>query len=210
MRPLGCSFIGLLALCSIARLAQPQPSVLTRDDALAAVDLGQHGDPRPYLLHHASAIEGDVTPVVVGAVFTPFLRVALAARRARERNAPVKVEDLQVQWGSPVVYVALRWYCCDSPDPAAFDPFGHFDFTFGLRQREERTLGLRPPLEVFRGTDVLDEFGGTLPYNDVVLVAVYPLASLHAGTEFVISRRVNGATFTRIGRVTAENYVAWR
>ena len=58
------------------------------DEAIAWGMRDAPNDPAPYLLHHLRAAPERVNPVVVGAVYTPFLRVALAAKAARTDGRP--------------------------------------------------------------------------------------------------------------------------
>ena len=62
-----------------------QPTTLSPTDIEDAIRLGWYHDPEPYLLRGpglpwAKTTEGRVT---VGAVYTPFIRVALASKAAR-------------------------------------------------------------------------------------------------------------------------------
>ena len=71
----------LVVACAL--LATPvragSTGTLTSKQIDEAIEWGMNGDPAPYLLHHAGP-PGRVNPVIVGAVYTPFLRVALAVR----------------------------------------------------------------------------------------------------------------------------------
>src|SRR5207249_1674417 len=90
-----------------------------------AIAWGVDGDPTPYLLHHTGH-PGKVNPVIVGAIYTPFLRVALAAKAARIEGRTFSPSDLTPKLVEPVIYVAFRWYCCVDPDHgsdlATWDP----------------------------------------------------------------------------------------
>jgi hypothetical protein len=221
----GCILAGVNAVGS------PQMSALTPKDVADAISWGLNGQPRPYLLYHMTggtaarpATVAAESPIV-GAVYTPFLRVALAARNARLAGHTFGEQDITPQLAEPVVYVAFRWYCCDAdrPDPSTFDPFVPFDYQIAERGKEQFLANWShlsaAPLWVSRDIALLSHFGGDLPYRDVVLVAGYPLSVLKGpNTAFVIYRKLdqNGSyqyitkEQIRIGRVRAEDYSNWR
>src|SRR5579871_1092548 len=68
-------------------------SRLTPRDINEAIEWGLNGDPVPYLLHHLGE-PGRVNPVIVGAVYTPFLRVALAAKAASQAGRSFAERDV--------------------------------------------------------------------------------------------------------------------
>jgi hypothetical protein len=196
---------------------------LTSKEIDEAIEWGMNGDPAPYLLHHAGQ-PGRVNPVIVGAVYTPFLRVALAAKVARQAGRTFAQSDVSQSLIEPVAYIALRWYCCDRDrnDPASFDPLTPFDYK--IAAPGDRVLrpnsGLRvttSPVWTTRDVSLLASFGGDLPYRDVVLVAAYPMSVFSTACDFVIyrelpSRTVPEGRYTelRIGRVTPEDLTRWR
>jgi len=113
-------------LFSAPLVAQPSPT-LTPKDIDEAIQWGLTSAPSPYLLHHEDGRPGSgVNSVIVGAIYTPFLRVALAAKAARDKREDFTSADVQGPWIEPVVYVAFRWYCCVDADhgnePATWDP----------------------------------------------------------------------------------------
>ena len=114
----------LLLVSGVASVSA-QPTTLSPKDIEDAILLGWYHDPEPYLLRGpgkpgAPTSEGRAT---VGAVYTPFIRVALASKAARLTGRPFERSDVSSQLLEPVVYVVLRWYCCDheQPDPTTFD-----------------------------------------------------------------------------------------
>ena len=69
----------LVAICSAA---EAQPSTLTGEKDIAeAIEWGISGDPQPYPLRFIER-PGRVNPLVIGRIYTPFVRVALAAQAA--------------------------------------------------------------------------------------------------------------------------------
>jgi hypothetical protein len=197
---------------------------LTPKDIDEAIEWGMKGDPSPYLLHHAGQ-PTKMNPAIVGAIYTPFLRVALAAKAAREARRSFTARDVPPSLVEPVAYVALRWYCCDrdhGTDPANFDPSTPFDYKIvvpGARVlRANSSLQVTAsPLWVRRDVSLLASFGGDLPYRDVVLVAAYPMSVLSAPCDFVIYREFPSRnlpqgrdTELRVGRVAPEDVSRWR
>jgi hypothetical protein len=120
------AWVGCAVLFAAPLVAQPS-STLTPKDIHEAIEWGLTGDPSPYLLHHQDGRTGNgVNSVIVGAVYTPFLRVALAAKAARDKREDFTPADVKAAWIEPVVYVAFRWYCCVDRDhgdnPAEWNP----------------------------------------------------------------------------------------
>jgi hypothetical protein len=214
------AFVTCALLFAAPLLAQSSGTPTTKD-INEAIEWGTHGDPAPYLLHHLGQ-PGKVNPVIVGAVYTSFLRVALAAKLASQAGRSFTQSDVQPSLIEPVAYVALRWYCCDrnhGADLASFNPLTPFDYKIavpGDRALRARS-GLRvtsPPLWIRRDVSVLASFGGDLSYRDVVLVTAYPMSVLSTGHDFVIYREDpathSGWREVRIGRVTPDDLTHWR
>ena len=215
-------FVVMCALLA-APVGAGSTGALTSKEIDDAIEWGMSGDPAPYLLHHAGQ-PGRVNPVIVGAVYTPFLRVALAAKAARQAGRTFAQSDVSQSLIEPLAYVALRWYCCDRDrnDPASFDPFVPFDYKIATPgDRVVRApYGLRvttSPVWIKRDISILASFGGDLPYRDVVLVAAYPMSAFSTACDFVIYREFPSRTVPerrdtelRIGRVTPEDLTRWR
>jgi hypothetical protein len=150
------------ALSATALSAQPVGK-LTHEDIDAAIKWGTQGSPAPYLLHHRRSDPAKANPVVVGAVYTPFLRVALAARAAHQRGHSFAVSDVPSSLIEPVAYVAVRWYCCvdrdHGDDLASWHPLVPFDYKIAVPgDRFPRPLNLVTPLWVSRDPLHLVEF----------------------------------------------------
>lgn len=204
-----------IASC-LALGAQTSPS-LSSTLIADAIELGTYGEPAPYLLRHA----GGRTPnsVIVGAIYTPYVRVALAARAARAAGRTFAEADVTPQLIEPVFYVAYRWYCCDvEQNRDTFNPFASFDYKLARVPSPATPSNLHqasPPLWIRRGVSTLASFGGKLPYNDVVLVAAYPLNLLTTDHDLVIYRdhvtdgRVTARNI-RAGRILASELATWR
>lgn len=226
LRSIGCA-LGLLlgaALCGAPLLAQPTEN-LTPNDIDAAIKWGMEGSPTGYLLHHRSPDPRKVNPVIVGAVYTPFLRVALAARTAHRAGQSFVASDVPPDLIEPVVYVALRWYCCDhdhGDDLMSFHPFVPFDYKIAVPGQDRFTdsflrlskLSLEKPLWVRKDLTVLSKIGVELPYQDFVIVAGYPMSAVTADSDFIIYRDSieDGHSRRDIhdGRITADDVARWR
>jgi hypothetical protein len=207
-------------------VAQPSPT-LTPKDIDEAIQWGLTGTPSPYLLHHEDGRPGTgVNSDVVGAIYTPFLRVALAARAARDKHEGFTPADVRDVWIEPVVYVAFRWYCCVDPDHgndlATWNPSKPpVDYKISVpgdrvTRSNARLRVTISPLWVTHDTSIVTSFGGALAYNDVVLIAGYPVSALASSPDFVIYREWPSATFSSgiigliAGRVTPSDLARWR
>jgi hypothetical protein len=217
-----------IALLPARPLRAQLTATLSPDDVRAAIVWGTSGEPAPYPLHHRSADPAKENPVIVGVVYTPFVRVALAAKQAHDAFRDFSNDDLTPSMIEPLAYVALRWYCCDpdhGQDLDRFHPFSPFDYKVAVAGHDRfsesylRLAGLKllPPVWVKRATSLRSRLGGSLPYPDIVLVAAYPIADISAGTDFIIYREdltPGAAGFPardiRNGRVTAADLATWR
>lgn len=213
-----------IVVAFVLSIASPLPAqplgALTPHDIEAAILWGETGDPTPYQLHHHP---GRQNPVVMGSIYTPYVRVALAARAAWQSGATLKPVDLPATLTEPVVWVALRWYCCDRdrPDPATFTPRVPFDYhVAALGDRALRPMPWLRPLEspqwVRSDLSPLVPLGA-LSYPDVVLLVGYRPEVVARGGDIVIyrerpSQTLPDATDTelRIGRVDPGGLVARR
>ncbi len=221
-----------LSFSGAAPKAAESPSTLLTSSAIQeAIDWGRSGAPEPYLLRHIGDAPNRPNTVVVGALYTPYLRVALASKAAWASGQNFTIADVTPSLVEPVLYVAFRWYCCDTdrPDPASFNPFEPRDYHVAWVARTGHSPNPRelaaavPPLWIRHDVELLGDFGGQLPFDDVVLVAAYPLATLTTGHHFVIYRngppvRLEGPgniaipswQSRRIGGVRAEELRLWR
>ena len=191
-----------------------QPTTLSPADVDDAIRLGWYHDPEPYLLRGAGlpGAETSERRLTMGAVYTPFIRVALAAKAARLTGRTFERSDVPSQLLEPVVYVVFRWYfqsCCPQelvaidairasnprilhpaePDPTMFNAKRTWDHKI-LLPGEAEIIGSAErvtarPLWVSRDLSLL---GTDPPFSDAVLIAAYPLSVLTSGNDFVIYR----------------------
>ena len=109
------SSLGLLLLW--ADVADGQRASLTPDQIAEAIVWGQSAQPDAYVLR--SPFAKNKTPP--GVVYTPYLRVALAARAAADHGREFTVEDVTAEMTAPLIYFAIGDHGTD-PLPAASLP----------------------------------------------------------------------------------------
>jgi hypothetical protein len=221
---LGRSLTVLACAIFVPTLSAAQPSaVLTPSDMRAAITWGSSGAPSPYVLHNQQR-RGEVNGGVLALIYTPFVRVALAAKTAHDNYREFTPDDITEDLVKPVAYIAYRWYCCDGDHGADMEhwhPLSPFDYKIGvpgdLVATAEKRMFIKP-LWVRRDVvELLKQFGTTPLYDDIVLVAAYPMPALAVGTEFAIYRELSGRShsgqpeyLTSIGTITAADVVRWR
>ena len=83
------------------------PQALTEKATEEAIAFGRDGTPRPYLLRHTP---GGIkpNPVILGNIYTPFIRVALASYKATLEGRRLSVSDVDTTLIEPLLYVAVR------------------------------------------------------------------------------------------------------
>jgi hypothetical protein len=208
-------------------LAQPSPT-LTRQDIDDAIQWGVTGNPLPYLLHHDDGRPGHgVNSVIVGNIYTPFLRVALAAKAARDTGEDLTPADVKATWIEPVFYLVFHWYCCIDRDHrndfATVGPLQDAPVDYKIAVPGDTVLRGFPlrvtasPLWVRHDMSLLTSFGGEPPHGDVVLIAAYPMSALSTSSDFVFYRERPSATLPLgkttdmiSGRVTPDDVTRWR
>lgn len=203
------------ALCVAVASVAAEPRGLTRAEVKAAIAFGEQGALQPYLLRHQGRPEN---PVVVGAVYTPFLRVAYLARAAAHRGERFTSDDVDGRETAPIVLVAFRWYAdaSDAADalaaaepqvvmlPLAPQAPPYVRFTKDVR------LGAVAPLWSRKGTASHGAFGAPDPYDDIALVAAFPAHVIEAGRPFAIYKDTERVQSIRVGVVRADDAAAWR
>jgi hypothetical protein len=197
---------------------------LTPAEIEEAIALGAAREPRPYLLRHAG---GRDNPTVVAAVYTPFLRVAFESHAAVQRGEHLQPAAVRAASTEPLVYLAFRWYCCDNaldPSQPRLSPVEpQVRMMQALAPSSDRAtvptftmLKGERPVWARRGADVLDTFGARAPYDDIALVAAFPLDSLTTGRTFVVFKKANAVGVPdfvggiRTGVMRAGDAARWR
>jgi hypothetical protein len=114
---LSSAAVAVIACCSNL-LAQEPRFALSKEQIAEAIAWGLTGRPEGYALRNSAAER-------IGTLYTPYLRVALAARFAAERNQPFSANDVSPKTidplfakpsGEAIAYVAMRVGGAESPD----------------------------------------------------------------------------------------------
>jgi hypothetical protein len=164
---------GLSAVTLSVLLVVPVPQPLQNDRSFiqAAIADGLGGDVQPYVLR-----QNHTPHVVVGVIYTPYVRVARFARAARERGAVVSIDDIPEAVTAPVVHVAMRSLPEDRSNgsqpfriaaitrpPARYPPAGSSYFA---------PRNLHEPIRVMSRASA-ETVIGELSYGDVDLIGVF-------------------------------------
>jgi hypothetical protein len=182
-----------------------------------AIALGSKGPPDAYLLRHDGPVEN---PVVVGLIYSPFVRVASLSDLTARNGRTLEASTIDAGLLAPVVDIAFRWYCCDEFSPGTgvdFDPFaGPEPEVFAVPPPLRATRGLDNrrdlvrPLRISKGVAALRAFGAEPPYRDIVLVATFPASTLRPDWAFVIWKVSSARRFVRTGVIRASDWERWR
>ena len=197
---------------------------LTTSDIEDAIRLGQSGDPSPYPIYNPGEPRpGTPRGLVMAVVYTPFIRVALAAKAALAARREFRLEDVTDDLTEPVAYIAYRWYCCvdhaHGQDKTTWDPHREpLDYRVATdsdpQTRRLRLIFLPNPLAVNPDVSWLKRFGDRLPYDDLVIVAAYPVRELARARDFAIYQKESYDGHVGIstipGRVTPADLAGWR
>jgi hypothetical protein len=147
--------------------------------------------------------------------------VALQARAAAGRGERLSAADLDPRATAPLVFIAFRWYCCDglvngdagaigSVEPqAVMLPVAPRAPEFVPITSSERRGAIRPVWSR-RGAAVIEALGAGTPYDDIVLVAAFPIDALQPGRPFAIYKELDGSQAFRIGVVRVGDAATWR
>jgi hypothetical protein len=160
-------------------------TTLSFADVEAALDWGiSHDDVGPYLLHHA---EGDGTnAVIVAAVYTPFVRIALMSRRALLEGRRLEPTDLPAHVAESRIDIAARWYpkvggCTLDAQTNVIAAHKGVGVAVALRRG-----GVLP--SSVKDISVLRLFAAEPPYSDIAVVVSYPMDILRDDVDFLVSR----------------------
>lgn len=216
------------ACCVSWPVLDAAPAGMTRAAIAEAIAYGETHAPEPYLLRH---IGGEANPIVVGAVYTPFLRVAFLSHAAFERGSRLELADVPPTALEPHAYMAFRWYCCDpaeEPGLAGVKPQVRM-LPNPARSIEKLDRDMSPfrtvrtgvrPVWMTHGPAVLSSFGAAPPFDDIAMVAAFPLESLTALRTFVIYKwlvvrededaALLGSSAFRYGVVRGADAARWR
>ena len=95
---LKCVLLVFVLLNAQLAIAQESQGILTEEQLQAAIDFGNNGKPAVYKL--------DMGSFDAGWVSTPFIRIAVAARKAKESYRPFALEDAKAM-NDGAVHIAI-------------------------------------------------------------------------------------------------------
>lgn len=179
---------GLFAFCTAAVLmtASVHAAItvpLSAQDVADAIRWARTGRPEPYIIY--------INPQrmhPVGFVYTPYVRVAMAARQALSAGRPVTPSIVSATASDGLVYVAVDWYSIQG------SPFNLCNTVAPGESclRDQAIVGLAggtvggtphglvprdPAVWITRDLSVLSRFGGTIPAEHtahIAAVAAFP------------------------------------
>jgi hypothetical protein len=195
--------VGAFLAISVTGRAQS----LTPEQIEMAITWGNSLQPTPYRLRSAFPR----TSVPAGAVFTPFLRVALATKSATEEGREFTAEDLTADMVAPVVYIAIR-------DDGPHSPFGP-DTPVSMRLVTEHSIpasGTRRTIPAAWVRETLPAYlrDGLDPEASYV-VGAFPMTLLRPDTRvelFRVLRKPGGGALvqTTPALITANDLARWK
>jgi hypothetical protein len=206
-----------IACCIVLLLVMvPRPGILAQDGSLdsatiqEALELGRRGNPGPYRLHATTGGLG-----VAGAVYTPFVRIALLSRAAHLRGRRLTAAELPAEMTKPIAYIAVQWYCengdCSLPAPAV--PIGVLLTPHSpcYCAPSVPLPGAVMPLWVTRTFSVFEMFGAETP-KLAVAVAAFPMSSIKSGYWVSSCAGTNPTQCDdgRSGPITSNDVATWR
>lgn len=198
----GLSVAGVL-LCSAA-LSSSQ-KVMSRQEITEALAFGRDSVPTPYPLSHVQP-EGQKGSAIIGKIYTPFIRVALASRRANLEGRTLQPKEVPSVWIEPLVYVAVR----RTTNPVTGAPDRNVRVIVSQGGDTSGRAGI-PPVWTRQPSDVLPAFESDEAITEFVIVAAFSVDTLQAGRQFVIDRdSVGKSRFFGISSITANELKLWR
>lgn len=186
---------------------EAQPTALDSVLIQQAIDWGRSEEPAPYRIFHAPG-EGR-NPHVVGLVYTPFLRVALAARAAQEAGHALDASSLPAWLVAPMVHIAVRWYTDCELTGDAIGPAVEV-VSSDAKLSLVRGPGGIPPTSVL-APQVLAQFRQDLPFTDITHVVAYPIDLLRQDVDLMVFNRGNPDRLcVERGRILRTSTATWR
>jgi hypothetical protein len=178
--------IAILVLWAIATtvlMASSPPETMTDDAIERAIAFGRSTEPQPYQLHHISGRSENRNPFVVGSVYTPFIRVALASRRAMLDDKELPASQLDKTLVQPMIYVAIRHITL----PIAVQPSDVRVVLTELSDLEGKWG--TPPVWIKAPSEALGLFEANEKTQTFVVVAAFPIEAVQPDLQFIIERK---------------------
>jgi hypothetical protein len=192
---------------------------MTSNDVEAAIEFGLSKDPKPYPVRQIER-SGKIPRTIIADVYTPFVRIARAARQTRASGQTMTPASVPRDLLEPVIYVSFRLACKaqESLFDVAYDEYEVLNPGFKFPEMTVSAVNPRlthRPLSVSRDPHVLAEFSGTHACERSVLVAQYAIEALFSGHDFILARTArlpNGSISIdyQMGRVLPSELVTWR
>lgn len=194
------------------QISPPSESVQLDEASLReAIAFGETSEPEPYLLYPGPG--PDVDPTM--AVYTPFIRVALAAHVARQRGEHLEVSTLPRWVVERDIHVVIRpadrsaamarLLFPDDP-PLAQTPLTQI----GLQRRDSKLpLQSIPPRWTTTDLSYLAALGGR-PFPDAVAAAAFDPDFMVTGLDVYAWWRKQNQFFPSLGMVDPDETKHWR
>ena len=147
-----------------------------RDLTPDPVAFGATHEVKPYALWEGKRLNGFV--------YTPFIRVAMAARAAAKRGTTLDASTLATLLSDPSVYVVMRWSSEDEQRARGDAPNTKPVVRVGITPEHYPLVKpwLVEPLWFTRDLSVLERFGAPSPFSDSAVVAAFPREALKPGS----------------------------
>jgi hypothetical protein len=209
-----------LGLGSAAAFAQtPSPTRVSPDVVAAAIAAAKGPvPPAPYVLKGASKpvtrnapLDPDVAKTLdpnkiltFGAVYTPFIRAAILARKAADAGRPFGPADIPAEIQDSLTYVAaLPWERTDVSGPDRLvDPIFVIVTPPGSTDRAQ----IVQPVWVKPDTTLLRILGPAVPER--AMLAAFEPGALQAGRDILIVYA--GTVYAQRVEISAADIAAWR
>jgi hypothetical protein len=191
---------------SIPQQSADKPTFL--QDALT---LGRAGRPLPYDLRELGRVNG--------AVYTPFVRVAMLSHAARQRGEELSANEVPPSIYEPLIYFAMRWSEHDWSRVLERGPRHQLSVRMVPRGFSPSYQAAVNPVWATEDLSVLARFGAEKPFDDAAIVAAFPVDSVEAGSDVVafvsfssdkLPPGVKRRESVRVGRITSEELAGWR
>ena len=196
----------------------PQSTVLSGEDIEEAVVRGRNGEVLPYLLDRRIGGRGGPEPKAV--VYTPFVRVALAAKAGvLTFDGSTILSQVAPQWiASPEVLVVIASPCPGEPacevggdvvDPMAVSPTRLYIRHQVNPPGSSVPAAVATPLRVVPLRDL--RWLGTIPVKEPAVAATFSPQEFRAGSRVVAGwGRWNSITFLAGGIFQGAELETWR
>ena len=92
-----------LAIVSVLSASQASDASLTQDEIRLAIEHGRSSEPSPYILRSPFPNQGEAAALV----YTPFVRIAIAARQALSKGQTFEAINVDPGDASPLIHVLV-------------------------------------------------------------------------------------------------------